>query len=77
MAQKFHFAMLRIEVTRASRGLSAIAELLVFFNQQNIKFYVYAHCNVFTVALFPRDAMLARYMLWPCVGLSVRPFVRL
>ena len=29
MAQKFHFAILRIEVTRASRGLSAIAELLV------------------------------------------------
>jgi len=31
MAQKFHFAILRIEVTRASRGLSAIAELLVCF----------------------------------------------
>jgi len=30
VAQKFHFAILRIEVTRASRGLSAIAELLVF-----------------------------------------------
>jgi len=29
MAQKFHFAVLRVEVTRASRGLSAIAELLV------------------------------------------------
>jgi len=29
MAQKFHFAILRIEVTRASRDLSAIAELLV------------------------------------------------
>ena len=29
VAQKFHFATLRIEVTRASRGLSAIAELLV------------------------------------------------
>jgi len=29
MAQKFYFAILRIEVTRASRGLSAIAELLV------------------------------------------------
>jgi len=26
VAQKFHFAILRIEVTRASRGLSAIAE---------------------------------------------------
>jgi len=29
VAQKFHFAILRIEVTRASRGLSVIAELLV------------------------------------------------
>jgi len=29
VAQKFHFAILQIEVTRASRGLSAIAELLV------------------------------------------------
>jgi len=29
VAQKFHFAILRIEVTSASRGLSAIAELLV------------------------------------------------
>jgi len=30
VAQKFHFAILRIEVTRAPRGLSAIAELLVY-----------------------------------------------
>jgi len=29
VAQKFLFAILLIEVTRASRGLSAIAELLV------------------------------------------------
>jgi len=29
VAQKFHFAILRIKVTRASRGLSAIADLLV------------------------------------------------
>jgi len=29
VAQKFRFAILRIEVTLASRGLSAIAELLV------------------------------------------------
>jgi len=29
VAQKFHFAVLRIEVTRASRGLSAVAELFV------------------------------------------------
>ena len=34
MAQKFHFAILRIEVTRASRGLSAIAELLVSVVEQ-------------------------------------------
>jgi len=32
VAQKFHFSILRIEVTRASRGLSAIAELLVNFS---------------------------------------------
>ena len=31
VAQKFHFAIFRIEVTRASRGLSAIAELLVVY----------------------------------------------
>jgi len=29
VAEKFHFSILRIEVTRASRGLSAIAELVV------------------------------------------------
>jgi len=29
VAQKFRFAILRFEVTRASRGLSATAELLV------------------------------------------------
>jgi len=29
VAQKFHFAILRIKVTRESRGLSAVAELLV------------------------------------------------
>jgi len=29
VAQKFHFAILQLEVARASRGLSAIAELLV------------------------------------------------
>jgi len=28
VAQKFHFAILRFEVTSASRGLSAIAELV-------------------------------------------------
>ena len=38
VAQKFHFAILRIEVTRASRGLYAIAELLVIyqFNREEI-----------------------------------------
>jgi len=30
VAHKFHFAILQIEVTRASHGLSAIAELLVY-----------------------------------------------
>jgi len=30
MAQKFHFAILRVEVTRAWRGLSATAEQLVY-----------------------------------------------
>ena len=35
MAQKFHFAILRIEVIRASRGLSAIAELLVTIAAEN------------------------------------------
>jgi len=29
VAQKFHLAFLRIEVTRASHGLSAMTELLV------------------------------------------------
>jgi len=29
VTQKFHFTILRIEVTRVSLGLSAIAELLV------------------------------------------------
>jgi len=38
VVQKFHFAILRIEVTRASRGLSAIAELLVVTGQIGMKF---------------------------------------
>jgi len=33
VAEKFHLSILRIEVTRASRGLSAIAELLVIYCQ--------------------------------------------
>jgi len=36
MAQKFHFAILRIEVTGASRGLSAIAELIVRKSKANM-----------------------------------------
>ena len=32
VAQKFHFGILRIEVTRASRGLSGIAELATCTN---------------------------------------------
>jgi len=57
VAQKFHFAILRIEVTRASRGLSAIAELLVqtiaqkplnrynsaIVRRINIKFFTMTH----------------------------------
>jgi len=37
VAQKFHFAILRIEVTHASRGVSAIAELylLAFLRNEN------------------------------------------
>jgi len=35
VAQKFHFAILQIDVTRASCGLSAIAELLVIKCQCN------------------------------------------
>jgi len=34
VAQKLHLAILRIEVTRASRGLSVIAELLVKITQK-------------------------------------------
>jgi len=47
VAQKFHFAILRIELTRASRGLSAIAELLVFFVQATS----FNELNAFLVAL--------------------------
>jgi len=36
VAQKFHFAILRIEVTRASRGLSAIVELLVLAGSRSM-----------------------------------------
>ena len=34
-AQKFHLAILRIEVTRVSRGLSVLAELLVVIMNAN------------------------------------------
>jgi len=37
MAKKFHFTILGIEVTRASRGLSAIAELLVEIEFDRLK----------------------------------------
>jgi len=37
VAQKFRFAILQIEVTHASRGLSAIAELLVFIYEHKIE----------------------------------------
>jgi len=44
VAQKFHFAILRIEVTCVSRGLSAIAELLV--NNQYYYYYYYYYYKV-------------------------------
>jgi len=30
----------------------------------------------YSIAFYPRDAMLAQYMLWLCVCLSVHPSVR-
>jgi len=36
VAQKFNFAILRIEVTRVSRGLPAIAELLVYLSDAGL-----------------------------------------
>jgi len=50
VAQKFHFAILQIEVTRASCGLSAIAELLVYccdgnYLQTNLLTYCHHICN--------------------------------
>jgi len=44
VAQKFHFAILRIELTRASRGLSAIAELLVETDKARYLTYVTHTC---------------------------------
>jgi len=49
VAQKFHFAILRIEVTRASRGLYAIAELLVSPDTQNTKYSQQEILLTFTV----------------------------
>jgi len=40
VAQKFHFAILQIEGTRALCGLSAIAELLVTVRQMQENFRV-------------------------------------
>jgi len=42
VAQEHHFAILRIEVTRASRGLSAIAELLA---DSTFALFMAALCN--------------------------------
>jgi len=39
VAQKFHFAILQIKVTSTSRGLSAIAELLVSHRTLISSFY--------------------------------------
>jgi len=52
VAQKFHFAILRIEVTPASRGLSAIAELLVLFNYDFVLFYNFVYLLLNSVILF-------------------------
>jgi len=50
MTQKFHFAILRIEVIRASRGFSAIAELPVYLlkphtlcKKTGISFFLFLH----------------------------------
>ena len=39
VAQKFHFSILRIEVTGATRGLSAIAELFVYASRPTYKLH--------------------------------------
>jgi len=42
VAQKLYFAILRIVVTRASRGLSAIVELLVIVRHQGRYLEIYS-----------------------------------
>jgi len=57
VAQKFHFAILRIEVTRASRGLSAITELLVTYLETGMNalwkyaVYLFFTCGVYMTSL--------------------------
>jgi len=62
VAQKFHFAILRIEVTRASRGLSAIAELLVLTAADCfIKRYIEQESEILpTVRVFGRTGSIFR-----------------
>jgi len=50
VAQKFHLAILRIEATRASRGLSAIAEILVLIITKKVKVLPYPSGTVGTGA---------------------------
>jgi len=55
LAQKFHFTFLRIKVTRASRGLSAIAELLILLYDTQIqnKIQCETYSNVTKVLVQP------------------------
>ena len=66
MAQKFHFAILQIEVTRASRGLSVIAELLVqtVAQKRNFRPTSEAYRRIYTKwHLGPADAIAAHHLL--------------
>jgi len=51
VAQKFHFAILRIEVTRAWRGLSVIAELFVTARSELRKVLFFALSLTFIVCV--------------------------
>jgi len=61
VAQKFHFTVLRIEVTHASRGLSAIAELLVYIDITSL----------ITGDLFPIMQQLAASTVWLLVDFEI------
>ena len=74
MAQKSHFAILRIEVTHASRGLSAIAELLVIarlnsrilFFQTRKSLLVVSRLRLAHVDLRTRYLPVATWSTQPC-----------